>query len=155
MTPRVTIASDHLERPLSLRRWEGAVECRERRGVELEVGGPANRAHVFLARRLGNGAYARVADRPGERHLGGGDIEVACDGRDRGMARERPLVERRISHDVDVARRTPSEEVELGAPAGEVVEHLVGGDVVAVAQRRELLEVRDVEVRNAPARDLA
>jgi hypothetical protein len=118
--------------------------------VEFEVGGPPVLADVGLAARLGDGDDPVQAERPGQRHLGGGGLVFRGDLLDDGVVEDPPAGQRRVRDQVVVV-------LDRIRPQPLLLEVRVEFDLVGVDRvlqnRGGLLELAREEVRDTDPPD--
>src|SRR6266513_4402210 len=110
---------------------------------------------LFLA-CFGNSNDSRLAQHPRERDLGSGSVVTLRDLFERrALEQSAPVTNRRVSHYWNLILLAPLQKTGFNLPVFQIVENLIGGAVPAVFNRPEFLHVIDIEIRDAPAFDLA
>ena len=134
---RPSPTSDHRQRRFAARRRKCAIELREARGIEYEIGSAAIGADVLVrarpwgsrrrsARAASRRARARPAALPSRRRSGRGAHGPAS----------RPSSSGEYAITSMPCARAPRQQVELDPARREVVEHLVRRDALAAGNRR-------------------
>ncbi len=119
---------------------------RDRRAIGADVAGIG---------RFRNRDDVRGTQQPASASCAGVAPSAPGDRRELRLAQQRALSQRRVRHHRNPALAQPRQQLPFDAALAQVVEDLVGRAVPAVGQRDELAHVGDVEVRHAPAHDLA
>ena len=83
-------------------------------------------------RCLWNDDDVRLLQQPGNGELRGRRANVVCNRFKRRRFQQSRLFNRRISHRWNAAFALPRQQIKLNAASREVVEHLIGSDLVSV-----------------------
>jgi hypothetical protein len=121
---------------------------------ELEIQGCPVLSHMRLIAGLGENDDAFLSEQPRQRKLRRTDPVSGRDRLEPAVPRQLALIERRIGHDRQTTHPTPRQQVPFNAAVAEIVEHLVGDDVLAAGKPSCFLHVRDLEIADAVVVDL-
>src|SRR4030095_935342 len=110
---------------------------------------------LFLA-RFGNGDDSWLTHYPRERDLRRGRVVALGDPFERRVLKQAAAVTNwRVGHYRHLIVSAPLQKTGFNLPVFQIVENLISGAVPAVFNRPEFLHVIDIEIRDAPAFDLA
>lgn len=120
--------------------------------IQRQGGRPGIESYVFGVDRLGDSDHAILAQDPGQAHLGRCHL-MAMGDLLKGWAEQQltALGDRTVSHQRQMMLLPPWQQVEFDPAFFDVIEHLVG----CARWGCKLLQVRHIEVGNAPPADLA
>src|ERR1700733_11046892 len=123
--------SEHLERLRAKGRRELRVQGGQVIAAQLDVERRAVLIHVIRPAGPRDGADALLAEHPGQGDLDGRGVAPGSDVAEHRAAQDPSLLNRRVCHDRDVQLLADREQLELGGAPAQVVEDLVGLDLVA------------------------